>query len=237
MKVLVTQSCLTLCDPMDCSPPGFSIYGDSPGKNTGVSCHALLQRIFWTRVSCIAGRLLTIWATREPHLYWSYPSSLLLTPKLGAITSSPVFSYHFSLYDSILGFLYHVFFFFFFTFPWNLWRSVRHAAGVQETAARLKDSVSRVGHHSKRKMDSQGSKEIKIINSGFSLQTVGHDLLGAKISTWESETFAFQMKPWTFCSPCKVKALAQIWKCPKFFLSFWEEQVLLTEFQSSGSMF
>ena len=113
MKVLVTQSCLTLCDPMDCSPPGFSIYGDSPGKNTGVSCHALLQRIFWTRVSCIAGRLLTIWATREPHLYWSYPSSLLLTPKLGAITSSPVFSYHFSLYDSILGFLYHVFFFFF----------------------------------------------------------------------------------------------------------------------------
>lgn len=86
-------------------------------------------------------------------------------------------------------------FFFFFTFPWNLWRSVRHAAGVQETAARLKDGVNRLGHHSKVKMGSQGSKEIKIINSGFSLQTVGHDLLGAKISTWESETCAFQMKP------------------------------------------
>ena len=83
----------------------------------------------------------------------------------------------------------------FFTFPWNLWCAVRHAAGVQETAARLKDSVSRGGHHSKTKMGRQGSKEIKIINSGFSLQTVGHDLLGAKISTWESETFAFQMKP------------------------------------------
>ena len=26
-KVLVTQSCLTLCDPMDCSPPGFSVHG------------------------------------------------------------------------------------------------------------------------------------------------------------------------------------------------------------------
>ena len=30
-------------DPMDCSPPGSSVHGDSPGKNTGVSCHALLQ--------------------------------------------------------------------------------------------------------------------------------------------------------------------------------------------------
>ena len=40
------QSCLTLCDAMDCSPPGSSIHRDSPGKNTGVSCHALLQGIF-----------------------------------------------------------------------------------------------------------------------------------------------------------------------------------------------
>ena len=29
-------------DPMDCSPPGSSVLGDSPGKNTGVGCHALL---------------------------------------------------------------------------------------------------------------------------------------------------------------------------------------------------
>ena len=46
---LVTQSCLTLCDPMDCSPPGSSVHGDSPGKNTGVGCHVLLQRIFPTQ--------------------------------------------------------------------------------------------------------------------------------------------------------------------------------------------
>ena len=32
---LVTQSCLTLSDHMDCSLPGSSIHGDSPGKNTG----------------------------------------------------------------------------------------------------------------------------------------------------------------------------------------------------------
>ena len=40
---LVTQSCPTLCDPMDCSQPGSSGHGDSPGKNTRVDCHALLQ--------------------------------------------------------------------------------------------------------------------------------------------------------------------------------------------------
>ena len=28
--------------PMDCSPPGSTVYGDSLGKNTGVGCHALL---------------------------------------------------------------------------------------------------------------------------------------------------------------------------------------------------
>jgi len=41
--------CLTLCDPMDCSPPGSSVHEDSPGKNTGVGCHALLQGIFSTQ--------------------------------------------------------------------------------------------------------------------------------------------------------------------------------------------
>ena len=46
---LVTQLCPTLCDPMDCSPPGSSVHKDSPGKNTGVGCHALLQRIFPTQ--------------------------------------------------------------------------------------------------------------------------------------------------------------------------------------------
>ena len=46
---LVAQSCLTLCDPTDCSPPGSSVHGDSPGKNTRVGCHALLQGLFPTQ--------------------------------------------------------------------------------------------------------------------------------------------------------------------------------------------
>ena len=45
----VAKSCPTLCDPMDCSLPGSSVHGDSPGKNTGVGCHALLQGIFPTQ--------------------------------------------------------------------------------------------------------------------------------------------------------------------------------------------
>ena len=48
LTVRVAQSCPTLCDPMDCSPPGSSVHGDSPGKNTEVGFHALLQGIFPT---------------------------------------------------------------------------------------------------------------------------------------------------------------------------------------------
>ena len=48
---LVTQSCPTLCYSNDCSPPGSSVHRDSPGKSTGVGCHALLQEIFPTQGS------------------------------------------------------------------------------------------------------------------------------------------------------------------------------------------
>ena len=46
---LVDQSCLTVCNPMDCSLPDPFVHGDSPGRNTGVGCHALLQGIFPTQ--------------------------------------------------------------------------------------------------------------------------------------------------------------------------------------------
>ena len=41
-----TQSCPTLCNLMDCSPPGSSVHGIFKARNTGVSCHFLLQVIF-----------------------------------------------------------------------------------------------------------------------------------------------------------------------------------------------
>ena len=62
-----TQSCLTLCDPMDCSPPGFSIHGIFQAWvlewvaiffSRGSS-----RPRDWTQVSCIACRCFTIWAT------------------------------------------------------------------------------------------------------------------------------------------------------------------------------
>ena len=46
---LVTELCPTLCDPMDRSPPGSSVQGNCPGKNTRVGCHFLLQGIFLTQ--------------------------------------------------------------------------------------------------------------------------------------------------------------------------------------------
>ena len=48
---VVAQPCLTLCNPTDCSPPGSSVHEDSPGQNTGVGSHALLQGIFPTQES------------------------------------------------------------------------------------------------------------------------------------------------------------------------------------------
>ena len=45
------QLCLILCDPMACRPPVSSVHGDSPGKNTGVGCHAILQGILLTQGS------------------------------------------------------------------------------------------------------------------------------------------------------------------------------------------
>ena len=57
------QSCLTLGDPMDCSPSGSSVHGMLQALNAGVGCHALLQGIFPTQGSnlCLI------------HLHWHLP--------------------------------------------------------------------------------------------------------------------------------------------------------------------
>ena len=48
---LDTQTCLPLYSPMNCMPPSFSAHGISPGKNTGVGCHFLLEGILLTQES------------------------------------------------------------------------------------------------------------------------------------------------------------------------------------------
>ena len=72
MHILSHFSCVRLCNPMDCSLPDSSVHGDSPGKNTRVGCHALLQGIFLTQgsnmclmSSALAGRFFTTSATWE----------------------------------------------------------------------------------------------------------------------------------------------------------------------------
>ena len=48
---ILTQLCLTLCNPVVGSLPGSSVWGIFPGKNTGVGCHFLHQGIFQTQGS------------------------------------------------------------------------------------------------------------------------------------------------------------------------------------------
>ena len=55
----IAQLCLILCDPMDHSPPGSSVHGIFPSKNTGVGWRGSSRPRDRTRVSCIAGRLFT----------------------------------------------------------------------------------------------------------------------------------------------------------------------------------
>ena len=93
MKVLVAQSYPSLCDPLDCSPPGSSVLGILQARilewvaipfTRGSS-----QPRDWAWVSCIAGRLFTIWATRE-ELWLCFSLLTLSSSKIGG-SSFPVF--------------------------------------------------------------------------------------------------------------------------------------------------
>ena len=69
------QSCLPLCDPKDCSPPGSSVHGVLQArilKSVAMpSSRGSSQPRGWTQVFCIAGRFFTNCATREAQEYWS----------------------------------------------------------------------------------------------------------------------------------------------------------------------
>ena len=73
----VTQSCPTLCNPMDCSPPGSPFHGVLQARIlewVAISFSRWSsQPKDWTQVSHIAGRHFTIWATRKaPIILWIY---------------------------------------------------------------------------------------------------------------------------------------------------------------------
>ena len=72
---LVAQSCPTLCDPMDCSLPGFSVdrilQARILERVAMPSFRGASQPRNWTQVSCIAGGFFISWTTRETPM-WVY---------------------------------------------------------------------------------------------------------------------------------------------------------------------
>ena len=92
------QLCPTLCNPMDYSLPGSSIHGDSPGKNTDVGFHALLQGIFLTQGS----------NSGLPHCRWILlPSEPPGKPKNTGVGSLSILQRNFLTQESNCGFLHY----------------------------------------------------------------------------------------------------------------------------------
>ena len=73
VKMLVTESCPSLCDLMDCSSPGSSVHGILQARILEWGAIPFSRGSSWprdrTQVSCIAGRFFTVWATRETCLF------------------------------------------------------------------------------------------------------------------------------------------------------------------------
>ena len=74
VKVLVAQSCLTLCDPTDLSPPGSPVHGILQARILLWVAIPFSRGSFQprdqTQVFHIAGRFFTVWVTREPPRNW-----------------------------------------------------------------------------------------------------------------------------------------------------------------------
>ena len=70
IAMLVTQSCLTLCEPMDCSLPGSSVRGTFQARILEWVAILFSRGSSWPRnwnwVSCIGGRFFITWATGKP---------------------------------------------------------------------------------------------------------------------------------------------------------------------------
>ena len=94
--MLVTQVCLTLCDPMDCSPPGSFVHGIILGWGAAPFSRGSSQLRDQTQVFCIADRLFTIWSTRDapriPFLWIPKTKAFCfsLPERLASLTSSPI---------------------------------------------------------------------------------------------------------------------------------------------------
>ena len=104
----VTQLCLTLCDSMDCSLPGFSgrrmsfrYVAETPRFSTKHEWVAMPSSRGsswprdWTQVSYAAGRFFTVWTTREAFVNHQKINSRIQTMVLKSLLQ--LFSRRFSL--------------------------------------------------------------------------------------------------------------------------------------------
>ena len=70
--MLVAQLCPTLCDPMEYSPPGFSVHGILQARILEWVAGPFFPGSSWprdlTQASCTAGRFFTIWAKAPGYL-------------------------------------------------------------------------------------------------------------------------------------------------------------------------
>ena len=80
--MLVAQSCLTLCNSKDCSPPGSSVHGILQARMLEWVAMPASKESFEPRdktgVLCISGRFFTFEATREAHSFRDMCNSLIL---------------------------------------------------------------------------------------------------------------------------------------------------------------
>ena len=70
-SIFIAQSCLTLCDPIECSPPGSSVHRFFQARileQVAISfSRGSSQPRDWTQASHIADRRFTVWAPEKPQ--------------------------------------------------------------------------------------------------------------------------------------------------------------------------
>ena len=87
----VAQLCPTLCNPMDCSPPGSSVYGIFQARKLEWVAISFSRGSFqsrdWTCISCIGRRILYHWAT------WEAPRQVYVVRIIPVFPPPPAFTH------------------------------------------------------------------------------------------------------------------------------------------------
>ena len=93
-EIWVAESRPTLCDPMDCSPPGSSIHGISQARILEWVAISFSRGSSWPRdwtpISCISRQILYYWGTREAPVMWEARRIFSFSWKIGLLYSKDV---------------------------------------------------------------------------------------------------------------------------------------------------